>query len=294
MSDFEDDIDDQLLELAGATGSEKKKRRLPSAGGGAGNASGKKRKAEVDMDSDRDPVESEEEMEDPYPFEGKYKDDADKRELLSMTEIRREQILEERAEEKQRLQNSRQIADLVRQQRSGTTNNEESVSRAAKRQHTTRGATKEKASKLDELKAKRKAKDEKKRSMADGSQQRERSSSPQDMDISDSESEDGQISKQELEEERLLSLGGYKKSSKEEEVETPCTMADLEKCRLTRELIVKHHVKPWFEDYVKGAWVRYLIGHEPEGGPVYRICQISSKMVFWVGGAGLMIDRSCT
>jgi RNA polymerase-associated protein RTF1 len=46
MSDFEDDIDDQLLELAGATGSEKKKRRLPSAGGGAGNASGKKRKAE--------------------------------------------------------------------------------------------------------------------------------------------------------------------------------------------------------------------------------------------------------
>jgi RNA polymerase-associated protein RTF1 len=45
MSDFEDDIDDQLLELAGATGSEKKKRRLPSAGG-AGNASGKKRKAE--------------------------------------------------------------------------------------------------------------------------------------------------------------------------------------------------------------------------------------------------------
>jgi RNA polymerase-associated protein RTF1 len=53
--------------------------------------------------------------------------------LLSMTEIRREQILEERAEEKQRLQNSRQIADLVRQQRSGTTNNEESVSRAAKR-----------------------------------------------------------------------------------------------------------------------------------------------------------------
>jgi RNA polymerase-associated protein RTF1 len=73
------------------------------------------------------------------------------------------------------------------------------------------------------------------------------------MDISDSESEDGQISKQELEEERLLSLGGYKKSSKEEEVETPCTMADLEKCRLTRELIVKHHVKPWFEDYVKGG-----------------------------------------
>ena len=97
-----------------------------------------------------------------------------------MTEVRREQILEERAEEKQLLQNSRQIADLVRQQRTGAANTDESVSRAAKRafltsmiscsmvkfttgQHTARGATKEKASKLDELKAKRKAKDDKKR-----------------------------------------------------------------------------------------------------------------------------------
>jgi RNA polymerase-associated protein RTF1 len=50
-----------------------------------------------------------------------------------MTEIRREQILEERAGEKQRLQNRRQVADLVRQQRSGGINNEESVSKAAKR-----------------------------------------------------------------------------------------------------------------------------------------------------------------
>ena len=93
----------------------------------------------------------------------------------------------------------------------------------------------------------------------DGSpEQRERSSSPQDMDISDSESEDGQISKQEQEEERLLSLGGYEarkraKMAKEEAAETPCTMADLETCRLNRDAIVKHTVKPWFEEYVKGA-----------------------------------------
>jgi len=50
-----------------------------------------------------------------------------------MTEVRREQILEERAEERQRLQNARQIADLVRQQRSGVPAAEENVSRAAKR-----------------------------------------------------------------------------------------------------------------------------------------------------------------
>lgn len=52
MSDFEDDIDDQLLELAGAT-EKKKKRRQPSGGSGAGAGSNgkssgasKKRRAE--------------------------------------------------------------------------------------------------------------------------------------------------------------------------------------------------------------------------------------------------------
>jgi hypothetical protein len=54
MSDFEDDIDDQLLELAGAT-EKKKKKRQPSnsngtsnTAGGSGGAGGggKKRKAE--------------------------------------------------------------------------------------------------------------------------------------------------------------------------------------------------------------------------------------------------------
>jgi hypothetical protein len=52
--------------------------------------------------------------------------------LLSMTEIQREQILEEQAEEKQHLQNAWQIADLVRQQRSEAANNDETVLRATK------------------------------------------------------------------------------------------------------------------------------------------------------------------
>lgn len=48
MSDFEDDIDDQLLELAGATEKKKKRRQHSSGSAGGGNAgsSSKKRKAE--------------------------------------------------------------------------------------------------------------------------------------------------------------------------------------------------------------------------------------------------------
>lgn len=81
------------------------------------------------------------------------------------------------------------------------------------------------------------------------------------MDISDSESEDGQITRLEQEEERFLSLtsgvdprsgkrtGG---KDKEDNLDVPCTMADLETCRLTRDDIVKHYVKPWFQEFITG------------------------------------------
>ncbi|KAG7095565.1 hypothetical protein E1B28_006300 [Marasmius oreades] len=134
-------------------------------------------------------------------------------------------------------------------------------------QHTARGATKEKSRKLDELKAKRKAKDEKNKNRT-SSPKRDRSSSPMDMDMetSDEEEEEGMISKAEQEEESY----GRKNS----EPEIPVTLTDLEACRLDRNKLAKHCMSPWFNKYVEGAWVRYLIG-STEKGPVYRICQIA-------------------
>jgi RNA polymerase-associated protein RTF1 len=130
-------------------------------------------------------------------------------------------------------------------------------------QHTARGATKEKSSKLAELKAKRKAKDERKRvcfvpvhttnqcspsSFKHSSPKRDRSSSPMDMEISDGESEDGQITKFEQEEEKVGRIFDKRSSDSE-----PVTHEDVEKCRLTRDLLAKHALAPWYEDYVKGS-----------------------------------------
>jgi RNA polymerase-associated protein RTF1 len=113
-------------------------------------------------------VESEDDN--PYPIENKYKDEEDRARyssflqyrlsshrpcrLLAMSEIEREGILAERAEELNKKKLRRDIAALVQLQ-------DESVSAAAKRQHNAPGATKEKNRKLDELKAKRKAREEK-------------------------------------------------------------------------------------------------------------------------------------
>ena len=51
-----------------------------------------------------------------------------------MTEFNRERILEERSEQKQRLQTARALDDMVKQQqRGGVASGDDSVSRAAKR-----------------------------------------------------------------------------------------------------------------------------------------------------------------
>ena len=119
-----------------------------------------------------------------------------------------------------------------------------------------------------------------------------------DMEISDEESEDGQITKYDEEEEKERKLleklnSGHRKA---EEDDRPVELADLEKCRLTRNMLDKYCTAPWFEEYVQGernfllttfddfddfcagAFVRYLIGED--NGPVYRICEVSSACLF--------------
>jgi RNA polymerase-associated protein RTF1 len=66
-----------------------------------------------------------------------------------------------------------------------------------------------------------------------------------EMETSSEEEEDGQISKLEEEEEK------YKTNTKNPEDE-PVTMEDLRKCWLARDVLVKHCMAPWFEDFVKG------------------------------------------
>ncbi|EEB92425.1 hypothetical protein MPER_09067, partial [Moniliophthora perniciosa FA553] len=125
MSDF----DDELLELVEA-GSEKEKKRKRNK---SKPSSSKRRKAKqvvmtnpyfIGTDgfpfhsvSDDDEPESEEEEEIPYPLEGKYIDDADRNRLMQMSEVEREEILAQRAEEMQRIHDKRALSQMVKDQR---------------------------------------------------------------------------------------------------------------------------------------------------------------------------------
>jgi hypothetical protein len=69
-----------------------------------------------------------------------------------------------------------------------------------------------------------------------------------EMETSDDEAEDGQITKLDQEEEKERKLLG--KTAPNDE---PMTIVDLNKVRLTRDALVKHFLTPWFNDYVKGT-----------------------------------------
>ena len=68
--------------------------------------------------------------------------------------------------------------------------------------------------------------------------------------MSDDESEDGQITKYEQEEEREQRLAGKAKQEDEE-----ITLSDLLTCQLTRTLLCKYAYHPWFDEYVKGEFL---------------------------------------
>ncbi|KAF9030347.1 hypothetical protein BDZ89DRAFT_985499 [Hymenopellis radicata] len=244
MSDF----DDELLELA-EVGSKKRK--------SSKNKSSKKRKAEhvhCSFVSDYEEPESEEDEHDLYPLEGKYRDELDRQQILEMSELKREEVFAMREDQKQKVRDRNNVRNLLHQRNGGggSGGGDDSVARAAKRQRSIGG---EKSRKLDELKARRQAKGDKKK--LDGSPRRD--GSPMDTGSSEDE-EDGQVDHH---------------PRPNTDSEESASLADLNRCRVTRDMIVKHFLAPWFEDYITNAWVRYCIGLEGTEN-VYRICEVSS------------------
>lgn len=72
-----------------------------------------------------------------------------------------------------------------------------------------------------------------------------------EMETESESEEDGQITKyDELEERRNSNSKGTNGTVVEDD--TPITLDDLNSVRLPRDLLAKHCMAPWFEEYVKG------------------------------------------
>lgn len=65
------------------------------------------------------------------------------------------------------------------------------------------------------------------------------------MDMSEDDEEEGQVSKSEHEDEKGRHTGSE---------DDTFDLEDLDKCRLTREVLVSNSAKPWFEELVRGSY----------------------------------------
>ncbi|KAG8688571.1 hypothetical protein FRC08_011364, partial [Ceratobasidium sp. 394] len=215
-----------------------------------------------------DDLESEEDEANPYPLEGKYADELDRQRLLDMPETEREDILAQRLEEMQRFQDKVNLDKMLKAQKGSPDGHSDSVSKAAKRKHTSIGATKEKTKGLEQLKEKRKAKQDnisrKARTSFEETPAKRRSSTPSSV----SSDEEGQFRPGDD------SFDNSTPVQKKEEKEEPVTIADFHKARLTREQLAKFCHVSWFQELVQGAYVRYLVANDETGAPVYRLCEI--------------------
>ncbi|CAE7206883.1 unnamed protein product [Rhizoctonia solani] len=262
MSD-DNDLSDELLALAGDSEDQPRRRKRASS---SQHKSSKRRKQEAEDEYGDDP-ESEEDEANPYPLEGKYADELDRQRLLEMPETEREDILSQRMEEMQRFQDKVNLDRMLKAQKGSPDAPTDPVAKAAKRKHTSIGATKEKTQGLEQLKEKRRAKQDnmsrRTRAPTDDSPAKRRSSSPE----SDSSDEEGQFRPGDE------SFDNSTPRQKKEDKEEPPTIDDFNAVRLTREQLAKFCHVSWFQELVQGAYVRYLIGNE-DGQPVYRMCEV--------------------
>jgi hypothetical protein len=53
------------------------------------------------------------------------------------------------------------------------------------------------------------------------------------------------------------------------------TSEDIRSIVVPRGRLADFWIKPWFDEYVTGTWVRVVIGHDKEKGPVYRLCEVN-------------------
>ena len=93
-----------------------------------------------------------------------------------------------------------------------------------------------------------------------------------EMETSDDEAEDGQITKLDQEEEKERKLLG--KTTPNDE---PMTIADLNKVRLTRDALAKHFLTPWFNDYVRGTACAIFFLHRLDDSCQGRMCVTLSE-----------------
>jgi RNA polymerase-associated protein RTF1 len=227
-----------------------------------------------ESDSDSDGAPELDEDGERYTLEGKFIDADDKAKIMAMSEIKREEILAERAAQAEKIQQNRALRMLLllkNKKRKAGAAELDGDQRKTSRQRTKLGGGKvgEASTGIDSLKRARAEKNDRQRRRDEDKERGGGSRRPTQDDYSEEE-----------EEEDLVWDAGKTKSKKRSpspdyKDTEPATLQDFERVRVGRTRFALVCFYPGFEEAIGGCFTRISIGVDAQNGQnIYRMALI--------------------
>ncbi|KAL5118843.1 RNA polymerase-associated protein rtf1 [Pleosporales sp. CAS-2024a] len=255
------DIDDELFALAG--GDEEvdiEEGEASSPAASSPNSLGSDAMDESDSDGDDDVPERSADV--PYPLDGKYIDEADKRHIMGMSQLEREEILGQRAEEAQRAQFRADLARRAAQENNRKRKADSEEPDDAMHKSNRPKVQPRKNDKLEAYKREREQRGQQRQRQDDRRNGRGRSSSGDRGAGSDVDADgDSDVEWDERPAEKVRE-------------QQPATVRDFEAVRVGRGFFSEVCFHPGFEDAMTGTFARLGVGQDAQRRTLYKMAQI--------------------
>ena len=220
---------------------------------------------------------------DRYPLEGKFVNAADKAEIMAMPEIKREELLAERAHEVERDRQNRALRQILNareaegkkqeKKRKAATADLDENKRKTSRQRTKLGGGKvgESSTGIDSLKRARAEKSDRQR-RRDEDKERNKDRRAQRDDYLDEDADgESDVDWDDGKAEKKSASPDYRDAE-------PAALHDIERVRVGRSRFAMVCFYPGFEEAITGCFVRINIGVDKETGQnIYRMAVIKGK-----------------
>jgi RNA polymerase-associated protein RTF1 len=227
---------------------------------------------------------------DRYPLEGKFMNAADKAQIMAMPEIKREEVLADRATEVERDRQNRALRQLLdareaeskklaKKRKAGTAELDEN-NRKTSRQRTKLGGGKvgEASTGIDSLKRARAEKNDRQR-RRDEDKERNKDRRVVHEDYSDADADgDSEVDWDEGKNKNKRSRSPDYRDAE------PAGMHDIERVRVGRSRFAMVCFYPGFDEAITGCFVRISVGIDKESGQnIYRMALIKGMYeIFWI------------
>jgi RNA polymerase-associated protein RTF1 len=218
-----------------------------------------------ESDSDRDDDLPERTAEVPYPLEGKYIDESDKRHIMGLSQLEREEILGQRAEETQRAHFTAELARRAAQDNNRKRKADSEEPDDADRKSSRPKVQPRKNDRLEQYKREREQRGQQRQRQDDRRNGRRRSSSGDRGAGSDVDA-DGESD-----------VEWDERPAEKAREEQPASMRDFESVRVGRGFFSEVCFYPGFEEAMTGTFGRVGVGQDSSRRTLYKMAQIKGK-----------------